>query len=89
MSALVSIRRLELEDAPPEMLTICGVKLAEPRSGIPEMLRLTFPLNPFCGVTVIVSRVLRPCLTVSEVGEAEREKVPAGGWMTIRVTLTE
>jgi hypothetical protein len=42
--------------------------------GGPEALKATVPLNPFFGVTVIVSVALAPCAIVKEVGEAERLK---------------
>jgi hypothetical protein len=42
--------------------------------GNPDAVKVTAPVNPFCGVTVSVLVPLAPCTTVREVGEAERPK---------------
>ena len=39
--------------------------------GKPEADKLTLPLKPFCGVTVIVLVPLVPCVTVTLLGAAE------------------
>jgi len=39
--------------------------------GKPEADKLTLPLKPFCGVTVIVLVPLAPCVTVTLLGAAE------------------
>jgi hypothetical protein len=45
--------------------------------GSPDAVKATVPLNPFVGVTFIVLVPLAPCVTVSELGEAERLKSAA------------
>ena len=40
--------------------------------GRPEADKLTLPLKPFCGVTLIVLVPLPPCVIVKLVGDAER-----------------
>jgi hypothetical protein len=40
--------------------------------GSPDADKLTLPLNPFCGVTVIVLVPLVPCVMLRLVGDAER-----------------
>jgi hypothetical protein len=40
--------------------------------GRPEADKLTLPLKPFCGVTLIVLAPLPPCVIVKLVGDAER-----------------
>ena len=42
--------------------------------GTPDAVKVTAPLKPFDGVTVIVLVPLRPCVTLRLVGEAERVK---------------
>jgi len=42
--------------------------------GTPDAVKVTAPLKPFDGVTVIVLVPLRPCVTLRLVGEAERLK---------------
>ena len=39
--------------------------------GKPETDKLTLPLNPFCGFTVMVLVPLLPCMMVTLLGEAE------------------
>ena len=42
--------------------------------GRPDAARVTVPVNPFVGVTLMVLVPLAPCATVTEEGEAERLK---------------
>jgi hypothetical protein len=49
-------------------------------------LRLTLPVNPLCGVTVIVDVLDEPCTTVREVGEALM--VNAGRGLTVSAIST-
>jgi hypothetical protein len=49
-------------------------KLAVTPAGRPEAERLTDPVNPFSGLTVIVLLPLLPCVMLRDVGEAESEK---------------
>lgn len=50
-------------------------KLAVTPDGRPEADRLTLPVKPPEGATVIVLPTLLPCVTVTLVGEADREKL--------------
>src|SRR6266446_3939252 len=55
--------------------------------GKPEADKLTLPLKPFCGVTVIVLVPLVPCVTVTLPGDAERVKFATGAAFTVRETV--
>jgi hypothetical protein len=52
--------------------------------GKPDADKLTLPLKPFCGVTVIVLVPAVPCTIVKLLGEAERVKFAAGAGFTVR-----
>src|ERR1700674_5324359 len=52
--------------------------------GIPDADKVTLPLKPFCGVTVIVLVPALPCVIVKLLGDAERVKFPAGTGLTVR-----
>lgn len=49
-----------------------GVKVAVTPLGSPEALKVTLPLNPFCGVTVMVLVPLVPCAMLTELGLAPK-----------------
>jgi hypothetical protein len=53
--------------------------------GKPDADRLTLPLKPFCGVTVIVLMPLVPCINVRPPGDVESAKF--GGAVTLRLTV--
>ena len=53
--------------------------------GRPDADRLTLPLKPFCGVTVIVLVPLAPCAMLRLLGDAERVKF--GAAVTVRVAV--
>jgi hypothetical protein len=53
--------------------------------GSPDADKLTLPVNPFRGVTVIVDVPFAPCVTLREAGEAPIVKLGAG--LTVRVTV--
>jgi hypothetical protein len=55
---LVAVAGLGLNDAPTPL-------------GSPDAVKLTLPLKPFCGLTVIVLWPLLPCVTVTLLGDAE------------------
>jgi hypothetical protein len=57
--------------------------------GKPEADKLTLPLNPFCGVTVIVLVPAVPCVIVKLLGEAESVKFGAGGDDVLSETLSK
>ena len=64
-----------------------GLKLAVTPPARPEAERLTLPLKPFAGVTVIVEVTLFPRLTAKLAGEAERLKSGTTGALTVRVNV--
>lgn len=55
--------------------------------GRAEFDRVTDPVNPLLGVTVMVLLPLVPCLTVKLVGDAESEKFGAAGAVTVRLIV--
>lgn len=56
-----------------------GLKAAVTPEGRPDADRVTFPLKPLIGVTVIVLVPLFPCTTFNEVGLEAKEKLLAAG----------
>lgn len=62
-------------------------KLAVTPAGRPEAERLTLPVNPPEGVTVIVLFPAVPCVTVRLAGEAESEKFGAAAAVTVKLTV--
>jgi hypothetical protein len=64
-----------------------GLKLAVTPAGSPAMERLTLPLNPFTGVTVMVLLPLADLLMLRLVGEAESEKSGTTGALTVSVMV--
>jgi len=54
--------------------------------GRAEFDRVTDPVNPLLGVTVMVLLPFVPCFTVKLAGEAESEKFGAAGALTVRLT---
>ena len=57
---------------------LVGLKEADTPLGKPEADKLTLPLKPFCGVTVIVLVPLAPCVIVKLLGDTESTKVGVG-----------
>jgi hypothetical protein len=57
--------------------------------GSPDADKLTLPLKPFCGVTVIVLVPAVPCVIVKLLGEPERAKFGAGGGGVLSDTLSK
>ena len=53
-------------------VVLLGLNVAVTPPGWPEADKLTLPLKPFCGVTVIVLVPLVLCMTVKLLGDAER-----------------
>ena len=53
------------------LVVLLGLKEAVTPFGRPEADKLTLPLKPFCGVTVIVLVPLLPCTRVTPFGNAE------------------
>lgn len=60
-------------------------KLAVTPLGRAEFDRVTDPVNPLLGVTVMVLLPLVPCFTVRLVGEADSEKFGAAGALTVKL----
>jgi hypothetical protein len=58
----------------PEPVTEVGLKLALAPDGRPDVPKVTVPLKPFCGLTVIVLVPLLPWVTVTLPGDADRLK---------------
>src|SRR6266404_9889175 len=69
------------------LVVLLGLKAAVTTLGRPEADRLTLPLKPFCGVTVIVLVPLAPCVMVKLLGEAESVKFGVGTGFTVRETV--
>src|SRR5437016_5799984 len=57
--------------------------------GRPDAYKLTLPLKPFCGVTVMVAAPAAPCTIVKPLGEAEMEKFGDGGTALVTDTLSK
>ena len=60
-------------------------KAAVTPAGKPEAERVTLPVKPPEGVTVIVLLPLVPCVTVRLAGDAESEKFGAAATFTVRL----
>ena len=54
------------------LAVLLGLNDAVTPLGRPDADKLTLPLKPFCGVTVMVLAPLAPCLIVKLLGDAER-----------------
>jgi hypothetical protein len=54
------------------LVVLLGLNDAATPLGRPETDKLTLPLKPFCGVTVMVLVPLAPCAIVRLFGDAER-----------------
>jgi hypothetical protein len=67
------------------LLVLAGLKDAVTPLGSPEADKLTAPLKPLSGLTVMLLVFLLPCTMVSEFGEAESVKLPEG--LTVSVTF--
>lgn len=64
---------------------LLGLKEAVTPFGRPDAAKLTVPVKPFSGVTVIVLVPLVPCVIVKLFGETEREKFgPKAGQLFTR-----
>ena len=76
---------VELPEPP---ATEVGLRLAVAPDGAPDgRLKLTVPVKPFCGVTVMVLVPLFPCVTVTLVGDADRLKFGVAAAFTVRLTV--
>ena len=79
-AVLLAVRVSELVVA-----VLPGLNEAVTPVGRPEADKVTLPLKPLCGVTVIALAPLEPCLIVRLLGEAERVKF--GGGFTVSETV--
>ena len=68
VAVLLAVRVSVLVD-----VVLAGLKLAVTPAGSPEAERLTLPLKPLLGVTVIVLPPLPPCVMVTLAGDVESE----------------
>ena len=57
--------------------------------GKPEAVKVTLPSKPFCGVTVMVSVPVAPCVIVMLLNEVESEKFGDGGAGMVIDTLSK
>lgn len=71
------------------LVVLAGLNDAVTPLGKPDADRFTLLLKPFCGVTLMVRMTLVPCATVKLLGDAESEKLGAGGAGIIRETLSK
>jgi hypothetical protein len=69
------------------VVVLPGLKDAVTPLGRPEADKLTLPLNPFTGLTVMVLLPLPPCVTVTLVGDAESEKSATAAAFTVRLIV--
>jgi hypothetical protein len=54
------------------LAVLLGLNDAVTPLGRPDADKLTLPLKPFCGVTVMVLAPLAPCVIIKLLGDAER-----------------
>src|SRR2546427_200197 len=64
---------------------LLGLNDAVTPLGRPDADKLTLPLKPFCGVTVMVLAPLVPCASLKLFGDAEKAK--SAGGCTVRETV--
>jgi hypothetical protein len=69
------------------LVVLAGLNDAVTPLGNPEAERLTLPLKPLTGLTVMVLFPLLPCVTVTLDGDAESEKSGTGVALTVSVTV--
>ena len=72
-----------------ELVEVAGLvpKLAVTPAGSPDADKVTLPVKPFAGVTVIVVMTLFPRPTAKLAGEADRLKSGTTGALTVRVRV--
>lgn len=73
------------------LLAVAGLGLNDAVTplGNPDADRLTLPLKPFCGATVIVLVPLVPCVIVTLLGDAENVKFGGGAAFTVSEIVAE
>ena len=70
-------------------VVLLGLNDAVTPLGSPDAERVTLPVKPFCGVTVMVLVPLAPCVIVKLFGEVESEKFGGGGPGVVMDTLSK
>jgi len=70
----------------PALVAGFGLNDAVTPLGRPAAAKLTLPLKPFCGVTVMVLVAVTPCTIVTLLGDAEREKLGGGATGIVMAT---
>jgi len=75
VTVAVPVVAVELAVSVTALVDVVGLvpKLAVTPAGSPDAERLTLPVKPFTGFTVIVLVPLPPCVTVTLAGDAESE----------------
>ena len=73
----------------PMAVVLLGLNDAVTPLGSPDADKLTLPLKPPCGVTVMVLVQPAPCTTVKLLGDIEREKPGGGGGGVVSDTLSK
>jgi hypothetical protein len=71
------------------LVVLVGLKEAVTPLGRPEADKLTLPLKPFCGVTVMVLVPLAPWVSAKLLGDAESVKLGTGSGFTVREMVVE
>jgi hypothetical protein len=71
------------------LVVLVGLNVAVTPLGRPEAEKLTLPLKPFCGVTVMVLVPLVPWVSAKLLGDAESVKLGTGSGFTVRETVVE
>jgi hypothetical protein len=71
------------------LVVLVGLKEAVTPLGRPEAAKVTLPLKPFCGVTVMVLAPLAPWVSAKLLGDAESVKLGTGSGFTVREMVVE
>jgi hypothetical protein len=71
------------------LVVLVGLKEAVTPLGRPEADKVTLPLKPFCGVTVMVLAPLAPWVSAKLLGDAESVKLGTGSGFTVREMVVE
>jgi hypothetical protein len=74
LTGLLAVKVKIVDDVP-----LVWLKLAVSPEGRPDAAKLTVPLKPFNGFTLMVLVVLLPCVSVTLAGAAESEKSGVAG----------
>jgi hypothetical protein len=72
-----------------DVLELAGLNDAVTPEGRPEAAKLTLPVKPFWSVTDTMLVPLAPCVTLSELGEADSAKFGVDVAVTLRLSVAE